>query len=194
MRWADVTFSQEFIGRIQACDSDAVARLFELCGPLLEKSIKHQLPLQLRPRLDAEDVVQQAFLSFCTYLPRGAYRFKDTLSLCRMLRTIARNKLRKEIRKHQAAKRDVRGELVDPTTLEEDRGTLQPADPHRGPADIALAHDQLLKATAGMSEQDQAIALLWLRGCAEWELAIFADKSVRTIQRLIAKVKRLLES
>ena len=63
-------------------------------------------------RQDPEDVVQSVFVSFYRRAANGEYRFEHTGALWNLLKTIARNKLRKRIEKDNAKKRDVHKEKL----------------------------------------------------------------------------------
>ena len=71
-------------------------RVFGLCYRMLGQ------------RVDAEDVVQSAMLSFFVRASSDAYVLDRAGDLWRLLTTITLNKLRRQVEVHTAAKRAVR--------------------------------------------------------------------------------------
>jgi RNA polymerase sigma-70 factor (ECF subfamily) len=107
----------ELLERYQRGDQEAARLLFDQYASRLIGIVEGRLPQQLRPRMDAEDVVQSAYRSFFRIAMRGDVRLEETGDLWRLLVAIALNKLRLQTRYH-----------VLPRSPESDRFASQTAE------------------------------------------------------------------
>lgn len=125
---------QELLDRSAASDPTAVGRLFGLHRERLGRMIRLRLDRRLRGRLDASDVLQEAFLEFATALP--AYLKDPRAPFYVWLRCITARKMHSLHRRHLGTRmRDAGREASI------DRGALPEAD------SVALAAQLLGKLT-----------------------------------------------
>nr|WP_261360676.1 sigma-70 family RNA polymerase sigma factor [Aeoliella straminimaris] len=143
----------EIVDLIENGDHDAVAVLMERFGPWLEKAIDRKIGAKLSRRIDAEDIVQSTFWSFVKRTSNSEYQFEHTGALCRLLLTIADNKLQRTIRKEFAQKRDIRREAT------RDAASVDLADDiwRRTADDLADAVDEVAAVVDEFSDRDAEI-------------------------------------
>jgi RNA polymerase sigma-70 factor (ECF subfamily) len=116
----DTSETQALIRRIEGGDERALSDLFARCRGWLRKMVKLRLDRRLQGRLDASDVLQEAYLDVAK---RAAeYRANPTLSAFLWLRLITGQRLMALHRKHLGAQMRNAGQEV---SLH--RGALPPA-------------------------------------------------------------------
>ncbi len=172
------------LARLRDHDPDAFAELDMEYRPRLIRLVRRQgLYRAIRRRIDAEDIVQDALLSFATHLPLGLLDRGDTDQFSTILTTIALNSLRKEYRRQFAGRRSVSREATGRPTRDGDDG-WEPIDPHASPSELVAADDQESLLTRGLPRLHQAIVIRRLRGYSVTELARITGISRSTIRRI----------
>jgi RNA polymerase sigma-70 factor (ECF subfamily) len=99
--------------RIQSDDADvrreAGLELVERYGPEIRRAIHHRLTdPRLRRLFDTLDICQSAFGAFFEHVGGDGFVLDQPESLLCILHTLAHNKFREYVRRHQAKQRDVR--------------------------------------------------------------------------------------
>jgi RNA polymerase sigma-70 factor (ECF subfamily) len=98
---------QELVRRVLAGDEVAARLLFERHLPALRAKAHAQLPGELRGKVGASDVIQDAYLT--AYLRLGDFEDRGDGSFGRWLRGILEKKVLEEVHRHlDVAKRDAR--------------------------------------------------------------------------------------
>jgi len=181
-------------------DELRISRLGErlLAGdPTVETLVVRQFTIQLvsvaRRRLtkricqksDPEEVVQSAFRSFFRRLRLGQFELESWDSLWSLLAVITIRKCSARRDHYFAARRDVRRELSLPVS---DTVYLPTA---RAPLpEEALALGELIEQMVqGLSEGEQAIVFARLEGYSVEEIARRCKRSVRTVRRILGRVR-----
>ena len=90
-------------------DRPAVEQLCRIYGERVRRIIRFRIDRKLRPKIDTVDIVQDALVSALGGLENFTY--KDEGDFLRWLSRIAENKLRDELDRFHAEKRDIRREI-----------------------------------------------------------------------------------
>ena len=106
----DLTPSDELMRRVQEADADAVAEVFLYYRERLLRMVRLRLDRRLQGRVDASDVIQEAFLDIA---PRAAeYAAKPEMPFYLWMRMVTGERLLKVHREHlQTQMRDVAHEV-----------------------------------------------------------------------------------
>jgi RNA polymerase sigma-70 factor (ECF subfamily) len=94
--------------RFRAGQPDAATQLYDRYASKILALAKSNLGKDLRPRLDAEDVLQSVFRTFFRRAGQGEYDLPDGNNLWKLLFVIGLNKIRSKGAHHRADRRDVR--------------------------------------------------------------------------------------
>ncbi|HTU17838.1 MAG TPA: sigma-70 family RNA polymerase sigma factor [Gemmataceae bacterium] len=186
--------SYELLQRWQNGDESAADELFRRYFSRLHALVQVRLSQRLAARLDAEDVVQSALLSFFTQARDGRFVLKQAGDLWRLLAAITINKMRHVERRHSAEKRAVDLERLPPSLregLDEETAWLahEPT-----PEEAATLDDELESLLRPLHNGQRRIVELRLQGYTLDEIAVEVHLSQRTVRRTMEQVKQHLEN
>lgn len=161
----DPTFDA-LMARVRAGDPAAAAELVRTYEPAIRAAVRGRMADdRLRRLFDSTDVSQAVLATFFARVALGQYRLDTADDLVRLLVTIARNKLLKQVTRHRRARRDYRR-----------GGELSPTDPPADAADpsreVATA-DLLTAVYRRLTPEERRLVELRQQGL-DWE-AIAAD-------------------
>lgn len=114
--------SVDLVARFQAGDEKALGALWSRYEERLRRIVRVELRAQLRPKLDPDDVLQDAYLQARKYMT--SFELRSHGAILGWLATIVRNRLRDDWKRFTAEPRDVAREspahrMVDPDRSEE---------------------------------------------------------------------------
>ncbi len=167
---------------LPAGNSDVESQLMELYSQRLIAFAQSRLAVQMRRRVDAEDIVQSAYRSFFRRLQRGDFEFDEQNDVWRLLAAITLCKTQSAVRHHQRQLRDVRREQ----SLED---SIRPLEREPTGEDVAIFYELLESMLFGMPEHYREIVLLRMEGYAISEIACQVDRSERTVLRVLARLQ-----
>jgi RNA polymerase sigma-70 factor (ECF subfamily) len=149
----------ELVRRVRAGDAEATTELVRRYEPAIRMAVRARLTdPALRRLLDSLDICQSVLASFFLRAAAGQYELEQPGQLLRLLETMARNKLLKQVEKHGADKRDY--QLTQPGGFDEGRVAAGGPSPSS-----AVAHQELLhEFRRRLSEQERRIADLRAQG------------------------------
>ena len=168
----------QWLSGLRAGRKEAIAALWErYCGPC--RAIARRRLGEAGRVIDEDDVVTEAFLSFCAAARTG--KFPDLISRDNVIRLLARLTMRKacDVRRREGRRRGiVRGESV--------LGALgfEPFEARDPPPEFEAEIDDLL----GRLETDElrSIAVMRMQGHSREEIAGRHNCSVATVQRRLS--------
>ena len=140
---------------------------------------RSRLSSRLARHVDPEDVVQSAYRSFFTGARAGRYALRRSGDLWRLLAAITLHKVRRQVERHTAGKRDVGREQPAAAKSE-------PASPDEmlarepTPEEAAALVDTLEQAFRGLEPLQRRMVELRLQGCGLDEIAADVGRSERT--------------
>jgi RNA polymerase sigma-70 factor (ECF subfamily) len=126
----------DLLARLRGGDPDAAAELVRRYEPAIRAAVRGRMAdTRLRRLFDSMDVCQTVLASFFARVALGQYELGSPDDLVKLLVTMARNKLAKQVTRHRRAGRDYR------RTLPADDGHAQPAAAVPDPARQVAAAD-----------------------------------------------------
>jgi RNA polymerase sigma factor (sigma-70 family) len=162
---------------------------------LLEKARIH-LNRRLRGRVDAEDVLQSMFETFCRRQQLGEYDLANRDDLWNLLVTITLNKTRNEVGKQFQKKRDVARDqaLPEDDETESVRWALEQMEASgASPAEAAVLYEALERRLEALDDPQlpelRQIALWKLEGYTNSEIADKLNCVERTVERKVNRIK-----
>lgn len=180
--------SRELLIRYQRGDGAAAEAIFARYATRLQALVRSRLPARLRPRLDADDVVQSTFRSFFVHARNGEFAAQQPGDLWRLLATITLRKLGRQTRRHRAAKRSVQREAVDGAAVVDVVANHGPSA-----AEVVSAIEELQWLLAHFEPVQRQALQLRLWDMTAPEIANVIGCSERTIRRWLNEAQRLLE-
>ena len=183
--------SAELLVRWQNGDQQAAGDLFRRYAERLIALVRSRLSEKLARRLDPEDVVQSVYRSFFSGARDGRYVLEQSGALWRLLVAMTLNKLRHQVEYHTAGKRamDREGEAAD--GLEGIGAEALAAGP--SPAEALAVADELERLMRGLDPLQRRMVELRLQGYTLNEIADETRRSLRTVRRLLDRIKDDLE-
>lgn len=163
----------------------AAAKIFDLYASKLLMLAHQRMSARVRQRVDAEDVVQDAYATFCRRFGKGEYTVNNRDDLLLLLAKITKNKATSAARKHTTDKGDVHREQQQARSP--DAG-LQPLDmsPDRtcaSPEEAQIFLDELECRLKVLEPALQKIVNLKIEGLSNEEVAEKIGRSTRAVQR-----------
>jgi RNA polymerase sigma-70 factor (ECF subfamily) len=194
--------AEELLHRAKAGDGPSVGRLLELYRAYLGVLARVQIGRRLQGKVDASDLVQEAFLGACRDFPQ--FRGSTEKEFLGWLRQILASLLANLVRHYQGTqRRDVRLERQLALELEQssqalDRGL---AAPHSSPSQQAMRREQsvvLAEALGRLPEEWRELLIhRHLEGLTFPEVARRMGRSVDSVKkvwpRALAGLRRLLK-
>jgi RNA polymerase sigma-70 factor (ECF subfamily) len=193
---------EQLVHRAKAGDGPALGRLLELYRAYLVVLARVQIGRRLQGKVDASDLVQEAFLGACRDLPQ--FRGTTEKEFLGWLRQILASLLANLVRHYQGTqRRDVRLERqlaleLDQSSQALDRGL---ATAQSSPSQQAIRNEQavlLAEALGRLPEESRELLILrHLEGLSFPEVARRLGRTVDSVKkqwpRALAGLRRLLE-
>jgi RNA polymerase sigma factor (sigma-70 family) len=170
-------------------DSDGSAQeVVERYGPYILRAVRRRLDKKLRSKFDSVDFVQAVWASFFA-MPPDRLQFKQHQELVNFLMGLARNKVVDVVRQRlETQKYDVKRErrLIDSAALDE--GDLA----SRGPtaSQVAIAREEWQRAESPETPRDERIVNWLKRGQSLESIAQEIGVSVKTVRRVLDRLKQ----
>lgn len=169
--------------RKEGYEWEAVERFSER----LLKLARARMPVYLRSRVDAEDVVQSVFKSFFYRNGAGQFRFDESLDIWRLLAAITYRKVQRATRYHLQQQRDVRrevGEAADIPGAEQYTPTA---------ASVIMMAESLESILSKLPATHRQVLQLRLDGHSIPEISSQLGLSTRTVDRGLALARKIAE-
>jgi ECF sigma factor len=152
----------DLIRRVRSGDQRAAAELVEQYEPEIRREVRVRLhDTRLRRVLDSMDICQSVLGSFFVRVASGQFELNRPDELIRLLMTMTRNKVVRQVRRLRAQRRDDRRN--DPI----DSGELETLSDDLGPSEI-VAGAELLQAFRDRLTPDERIMLDRRSAGHEW--------------------------
>ena len=178
--------SRNLLRDATAGDRTAEGKLLDRYRTRLLALTANRLPLELRARVDPEDVVQSACRVFMNRMRDGDVFVQRRGELWDQLVKVTLNKIRSLTRKHHRGKRNIASEQSF------DEHALVSREPD--PEDAALFIETVDEILRSLPKQKQRkIVVLRLQGKTTKEIATETGFSVERVRQIIRWVKQSLE-
>jgi len=189
--------TRHLVAMAQDGDESALNRLCKVYGTRVLWIVRLRMGKELRRKLDSMDLVQDAFVSALRDL--GNFTYKNEGDFLRWLSKIAENRLRDNLDRLHADKRDIRKEVqlksYEPTTGDSFVAALGPIDTTTPSAIMSKREDlaRLAKAIDALtSEYKEVIVLTKIEGLSYKEIAESLGKSSDAVRMLVSRAMAAL--
>jgi RNA polymerase sigma-70 factor (ECF subfamily) len=179
------------MNRLRAGDDEAAARVFGRFAKRLVGLARSQLDAGTRGHVDPEDIVQSVYRSFFTRYERGEFELTDWDGLWGMLTVITVRKCLNRAAYFRTARRDVRRQVP---LAEGDHSPLQLLTREPTPDEAALLMEIVQELMADLDGRERTMLSLSLQGYTVKEISPQVERSERTVQRLLERVRTQLHS
>jgi len=109
MRYTSIRKTQELIALAQDGDNSALDQLCKVYGDRVQRIVRFRMGSELRGKLESMDLVQDAFVAAVKDL--GDFEYRDEGDFLRWMSKIAENRIRDNLKRLHADKRDIRREV-----------------------------------------------------------------------------------
>jgi RNA polymerase sigma-70 factor (ECF subfamily) len=189
---AEETPFDELVARLRSGDPDAAAELVRRYEPAIRAAVRGRMSdTRLRRLFDSMDVCQTVLASFFARVALGQYELTSPDDLVKLLTTMARNKLAKQVTRHRRAGRDYR------RTLPTDDAAVQPAASGPDPARQTAAADLVAEVYRLLSPEERRLVELRQHGHDWPAIAAMVGGSSEALRkqhaRAVARVAAELE-
>ena len=176
----------------KAVDEQAFEELFRRYVGRLTELARSRLDSRIKRRVDADDIVQSAFRSFCRRVPDGPYELTEIDELWHLLATITIHKAHKAARRHLAGKRSVQAEESTGDRWSSEIGLAVSREPSPDEASILVEEMECLMMS--LTDQQRQIFELRCQGYSVKEVSLKMNCSYRTIYRALENAKAFLQA
>lgn len=181
---------------LRAGDAAAADELFSRFSGQLCRLVQAKLGWRYRRKFDPEDVAQSVFKSFIRLQATDGVSFENWDALWGLLSLIAVRKCGHRLDYLRAACRDVAREhsvVLESGDVERSRADLQAISREPTPAHAAMLSETLERLFGELDERDRLIATLALQGYGTAEISERIERSERTVQRVLERIRERLE-
>ena len=187
--------SEVLLGQLRAGDSRAADAIFHRFAHRLVGMARSRLNGRLRQKVDAEDVVQSVFRSFFDRSARGEFDFANWDGVWGLLVLLTVRKCGRRATHFQAERRDTRREIpgggVDSDV---DERFIEAIADEPTPEEAALLTETTQEIMRCLrSDKERKIFELSLQGYSIPEISEMVGHYERGVERVRAKIKKLLE-
>jgi RNA polymerase sigma-70 factor (ECF subfamily) len=179
--------SLDLVERWRGGDEQAADELFRRYMDQLVGLARSRMTSRLSRRIDPEDVVQSAFRSFFVASRAGRFELRQGGDIWRLLVAITLNKLHDQVKRNSSGKRDSKRE----TALDSLTDLLLTHGPT--PLDAMTLAEEVETLMRGLGKLDRQVIELRLQGDTRAAIAEKTGRSVRTVTRILDRVKKHLE-
>jgi RNA polymerase sigma-70 factor (ECF subfamily) len=180
----------EVMARLRAGDHAAAEQVFRRFTHRLIALARAHLDSRVRQKVDPEDVLQSVYKSFFLRCEQGKLHLGGWDSLWAVLTVITTRKCGRWATKFYTGRRNVSAEV--PTGDESGVVELFSEDP--SPAEAAMLSELVEQLLRDLGERDGAILTLALQGYSGAEISEQLGRPVRTVYRVLDRIKRRLQA
>jgi RNA polymerase sigma-70 factor (ECF subfamily) len=189
--------TRELVALAKDGNESAISRLWTVYGARVHWIIRLRMGKELRSKLESTDLTQDALLSALGDLDNFTY--KNEGDFLRWLSTIAENRLRDNLDKLHADKRDIRKEIQlgkpGAHTVSKSAVSLAPIEATT-PSVIMSRKEELEKLEKAIDklkpDYKQVIVLAKIEGFSYKEIADKLDKTSEAVRKLISRAMAAL--
>ena len=199
MRRTTVHKTQELVSLAQDGDSSALDQLCRIYSERVLRIVRFRMGTELRGKMESMDLVQDAFVAAVKDL--GKFEYRDEGDFLRWMSKIAENKIRDNLKRLHADKRDIRREVpIDHRVPTAEDSSPRIPEPIRTttPSVIFSVSEELDKLENAMDllkpEYREVIVLNQIEGLSLKKIGDRLSKSPDAVRMLVARAKASLAS
>ena len=194
---SNLTSISVWIEALRQGDPDAAERIWNHFHQRLVRFAAQRLDRNVGRAADAEDVLQNVFLSLYQRMTEGKLEgVSSEESLWQLLYVITGNKIRNHVRDAKAKKRGsgkVRGDSIFITSGQPEVAVgfdhFSTAEP--SPEDLLTLEETMAELLGRLPEEHRVIATLKMQDHSNFEIAEKLNCSLATIERRLKKIREL---
>jgi len=199
MRRTTVHKTQELVALAQDGDSSALDQLCRVYGERVQRIVRFRMGRELRGKLESMDLVQDAFVAAVKDL--GKFEYQNEGDFLRWMSKIAENRIRDNLKRLHADKRDIRREVpIDHRVLPAGDDCPRMPEPIRTttPSVIMSFSEDLDRLENAMNllkpEYREVIVLNQIEGISLKKIGDRLSKSPDAVRMLVARAMASLAS
>jgi RNA polymerase sigma factor (sigma-70 family) len=179
----------DLLQRLESGDTEAAAILFDRYARRLIGLARRRLHERVRPKADADDVVNSVIRTFCRRAAERPFDLDGPDSLWALLVEITLRKCGRWNRHFRTRKRDIRRERTPPPLSDSDcdHEPLDTAAPR--PEDEAVLREMVEHLLGDLDDRAREVCEMRLQGYEIEEIAVAMKCSTATINRKIKMIK-----
>lgn len=180
--------SRDLVERCRQGDPLAAEALFRRYAVRLAQLAEQHLNRKVAGRVDGEDVVQSVFCTFFQRCARGEFQIDSSAQVWRLLVRLTLRKVRAQVRRHLAGKRDGRAEVPGDAP-----GLVEAMSREPGPGEAAELVDRIEGLLRGLPDLFCHILERRLQGHAVADIAAELAISRQSVYRALELLQHRLE-
>jgi RNA polymerase sigma factor (sigma-70 family) len=181
--------SRVLLERFHDGDDRAADALFSRYFERLTLLARSRLSPRLASRTDPEDIVMSVYRSFFVGVRGGRFALSRGGDLWRLLASITRHKVLRQVR-YQCA--DCRTVNLERPLDRDDEGRIPGRQPEPTPEDALALADELEQVLSRLDPLGRRVLELRLQGAQLSEIAADTGRSERTVRRTLAGIRKLI--
>lgn len=184
---------EHVLAQIKAGDEQAASRLFHRFADRLVGLARRRLDLDVRRRIDPEDVVQSVFGSFFRRHDAGMLDVQSWESLWSLLAVMTVHKCGHKIRYCRAAKRSGERSHSEVQYRSESHGDWEAVAKDPTPSHVAMLNELLTELMRSLEPREREMLTLSLQGHSVEEISQKVSRSERTVRRVLDRIRGEME-
>lgn len=184
----------QLLADVRAGDPQAATKLFHLFANRLVGLARGRLDLDVRRKVDPEDVVQSVFCSFFRRAEAGEIDVANWESLWSLLAVITVHKCGHQIRFYRTAKRDTGLERSAVHYTESSAMHWEAVARDPSPSHAAILTETVEELMRSLEERERQMLALSLQSYSVGEISEQVGRSERTVRRVLERIRMELES
>jgi RNA polymerase sigma-70 factor (ECF subfamily) len=184
--------TQNLVALAQAHDKPALEQLFRIYGERIRRIVRIRMGAELRAKLESVDIVQDAMV--CAVRDLSGFTYKNEGDFLHWLSKIAENRIRDNLDKLHAGKRDICREVsLDRPVTSVGNRPMAPADPivTTTPSVIFTRQEEYNRLEKAMdklkAEHREIIMLAKIEGLSYNQIGERLDKSPNAVGVLLSR-------
>ncbi len=174
-------------------EEEAAREVFQRFCTRLMALARSRLDGRLRPKLDAEDIVQSVFKSFFPRLADQQFELESWDSLWSLLTLITLRKCGRRLEHFRAARRDVQREVAGGGAADDSAPAWEAVACEPTPSEAAVLAETVAQTLGALKDRERQIVELRLQGYTVPEIAAEVGRSEHTVKWTLQRVRERLQ-
>jgi RNA polymerase sigma-70 factor (ECF subfamily) len=179
----------QLLEQLRLGDNDAATALFDKYAGQLIALARSRLSVQLRQKVDPEDIAQSVFKSFFRRQNDDGFTFEDWGGLWGLLVVITMRKCGRRAEWFGAGRRDIRKEVAPKGVSGDSQAEWDFPGGEATPDEAAALTETVERVMAGLDERGRQVLTLRLQGYQVAEISKEVGRTERTVHRTLEQIK-----
>ena len=184
----------QLLAKVKVGDQQAATDLFHRFANRLVGLARNRLDLNLRRKVDPEDIVQSVFVSFFRRHDAGEIDIQSWESLWSLLAVITVHKCGHKIRYYRAAMRDTDEERSAVRYTDDSAVAWEAVAKEPTASQAAMFNEALAELMKSLETRERQILTLHFQGYPVEEISQQVKRSERTVRRVLDRIRNQLEA